>query len=781
MWKYGPFNHTPNWFGQYDPLAWLQRSWHDAHRGDDGHGEFYSGVPHHTPQWTYPVADNQNGHEPQPNWWGWGHNGGWDGGYTPEPTPEPPQWVNVLETRNPDGTGNNPDQDAWGSADTALTRLTYANYADGLGAPADGPNPREISNTVMAQEGDIPNSFGVSDLFTFFGQFIDHDIDLTHTGTTEKLSTIVPANDAIFDPSATLELDRSAFIDGTGVTGPREHANAITSFLDASNIYGSNPQLTELLRSDGGDGAYMRTSTGDYAPKLGEIRADNPGLTLTDEELVAGRATDDFYVAGDVRANENVALTSMHTIWLREHNNQVDRLKADHPDWSDEELFASARIIVEAEYQNVVYSEYLPLLLGADNIPGYDGYDPSVNPSIAHEFSTAAYRLGHSQLSSTLHRADEDGSTSEHGDLGLFQAFFTPTALVEGGGVDPLIRGLSAHLGQEVDTKIIDDVRNLLFGPPGEGSDLAVLNIMRGRDHGIPPLNDVRESLGLGRLDDFSDLTSDAQVAAKLASVYDNVDAVDLWVGGLAENKVEGSQLGGTFHTIVLDQFMRLRDGDRLYFEERLEDHPELLKEIRETSFSDIIKRTTDIDYLQDDVFLAHDRIGGTASADKLKGTENPDLIIGFEGNDKLHGRNGDDDLYGAEGRDTLKGGRGDDNLDGGADRDLLKGGRGEDVLTGGGGNDEMLGGKGADIFIFARGSGHDQVYDFDARFDKLDVSDYGFRNIEEIREASAREHYTTVLTLDEEAGDKVHLVGVKGSWLTEDTFIFDDDDGLIA
>lgn len=679
--------------------------------------------------------------------------------------------VSDMEARHVDGTGNNVDHAEWGTAGATLERLSFADYADGIGEPQDRGDARAISNTIMAQDGDIPNSFGVSDIFTYFGQFIDHDIDLTHTNSAEQVSTTIAAGDPIFAEGSELSIDRSQVVDGTGVTTPREQANAITSFVDASNIYGSSDEVHGLLRADGGTSAYLMTSEGDYAPTLGQMRVENPDATITDAELLAGQATDDFYVGGDVRINENIALTSMHTIWIREHNFQVDRLKELHPLSSDDQIFEAAKTIVEAEYQNIVFNEYLPLLLGADNIPDYvaedrslnEGYDGDVNPNIFTEFSTAAFRLGHSQLSSTFHRTNEDGSVAAEGNIGLFQAFFNPTELQAGGGVDPLIRGLISNLGQEIDVHVVDDIRNLLFGPPGVGSDLAVLNILRGREHGLPSINDVREAMGLEKFADFTEMTGNAEMAAKFAQVYTSVDDVDLWVGGLSEVKVEGSQLGSTFHEIVLEQFMRLRDGDRDYFEDRMQDNPELLAQVKAISLSDIIQRTTDIDHVQDDVFIAHERIGGTDANDKLVGDDDPELMIGFGGNDKLFGKGGDDDLYG----------------DGG--RDKLKGGDGEDVINGGAGNDKLWGGNDADIFVFDTGSGKDKIKDFNVNEDRIDLSDYGFTNLDQVLDAAGQKNGTTKITLDDDAGDSVALIGVKIKALSEDNFIFDDDDGALA
>ena len=670
-----------------------------------------------------------------------------------------------IEARTSDGSGNNLQSPQWGASGAALINLADPSYGDGHGAPNAGPNARVVSNAVLAQDNPVPSTAANADLFTFFGQFIDHDTDLTPAGTHEVLAVAVPEGDGTFAPGSQIMLGRSAPIDGTGVTGPRQYANEITAFLDASNIYGSSAATTQVLRANDGEGgktALLMTGGDGGLPTLAEVRAANPGADLT--HIVDNpNASDDVFIAGDIRVNENAALTSLHTVWVREHNFQVARLRAEHGDWSEDELFDAARVIVEAEYQRVIYAEYLPQLLGAENIPEYAGYDPTVDASISNEFSTAAFRLGHSQLSSTLQRLTADGNETADGHLNLFEAFFNPSNLQSEDDLTSLLRGLASGSGQEIDTLIVDDVRNLLFGAGGTGSDLGVLNIMRGRDHGLASLNDTREALGLARHESFADLTDVPALQAAFASVYATVDDVELWVGGLAETTVPGSQLGATFHTIVLDQFMRLRDGDRFYYEHRLADQPALLAEIEATRFSDILKRTSDVEILQDDVFVAHTRIGGTDGNDVLLGDDAHDLLIGFDGDDRLRGRDGDDDLYGGAGDDRLfgeagrdvldggagfdrlVGGRGDDTLRGGLDDDELRGGGGHDTLLGGDGDDflhggggrdrvdgglgddELFGGGGRDTFVFGLDHGFDTIQDFDVARDQLDLSAFGF------------------------------------------------------
>lgn len=267
---------------------------------------------------------------------------------------------------------------------------------------------------------------------------------------------------------------------------------------------------------------------------------------------------------------------------------------------------------------------------------------------------------------------------------------------------------------------------------------------------------------------------------------------MELWVGGLAEDEYPGSQLGETFHTIVLDQFMRFRAGDSYYFEERLVDSPELLAEIKATAFSDIILRNTEIDYLQDDAFIAHTRIGGTYDNDKLKGTEDHDLIIGFEGNDRLYGKDGDDDLYGGDNNDKLWGQDGDDVLNGGAGHDVLKGGWGADEIYGDAGNDIIYGGRGDDVIdpghgrdIITGGWGSDVfVFDFDRKLDRVTdfkdgVDHIGLDGIT-YDDLYVRDKFGGALVSYH--GDRMFLSGLDAAQITEDDFlVITENDFLVT
>ena len=468
------------------------------------------------------------------------------------------------EARTYDGSNNNVANASWGATFEHLQRLGAADYADGISSLAGAlrPSPREISNIIVNQDdgASLPNAVNGSDFVWQWGQFLDHDLDLTD-GAEESANIPVPTGDSFFDPdgagAATIPLSRALFdpATGTDASNPREQENEITSWIDGSMIYGSDDDRATALRVSA-DSPFLATSAGNLLP-FNVNNLTNANGFVTD--------TTTLFLAGDVRVNEQVGLAVMHTLFVREHNRIAQELADANPTKNAEDIFQEARRMVIGKIQYITYNEWLPVLLGPGAIPGYSGYDDSLNPTIFNEFSVAAFRLGHSMLNEQLLRLDAAGNEIPDGNLDLAEAFFTaPTILQDEDDLDPVLRGLAAQRHQKIDVKIVSDVRNFLFGQPGDGGlDLASLNIQRGRDHGVPSYNAMREAMGLARRTAFDQITSDADLAAALSSTYGSIDEIDLWVGGLAEEPVAGSQLGPLFQAILVKQFTELRDGDR--------------------------------------------------------------------------------------------------------------------------------------------------------------------------------------------------------------------------
>lgn len=500
--------------------------------------------------------------------------------------------------RTLDGTTNHLDDS--GVAHSQFLRGTPEAYADGVGSPAGTgrKSAREVSNLVSSQVGQMPDSDGRSDFVWSWGQFIDHDITLTKSGD-ESLPIEVPAGDVFFDPTNTgsrlISFTRSQAAPGTGTdtTNKRQQINEITAFIDGSMVYGSDEVRGSALRTF--QGGMLALSTKGMPPfNLDSLDVDNA--------LHADPTT--LFLCGDTRANEHLALTSLHAVFVREHNHWAEYFAQLHPTWTDEQLYQMARKVVGAEIQVITYQEFLPALLGPNPLPDYTGFNEAVDPGIDILFATAGYRLGHTMVGTEFLRLQADGTPIPEGNIQVRNGFFRPDLLMSEGGIEPVLRGLAANRMQSIDPQIVDDLRNFLFGPPGAGGfDLASFNIQRGRDHGLADYNTIRTFFGQSRVTSFAEITTDATRQANLAAAYSSVDEIDAWVGLLSEDPITGTAIGPTLRAILIDQFKRLRDGDRFFY---LNDTAltVLMPEIQGTTLSKVIARNTGAN-LQDNVFFA--------------------------------------------------------------------------------------------------------------------------------------------------------------------------------
>ena len=526
----------------------------------------------------------------------------------------------ISEFRSATGAGNNPIQSNIGETDTVLIRIAPADYGDGTDLPrgvlledeGDGdvetdeqtlPSARDVSNAVHDQ-GTVnrPSKRHLSQLFFQFGQFISHDTALSEPNGSIPTGgiSVLSGNEAFpieVDPGdPDFGFEEIGFTrtiseaDSSASTGVREQINTITAYIDGSGIYGSNATRADGLRSF--IGGRLLAQSGPDGPLLPYntfgLENANP-LYLPETSLFA---------AGDVRANEQVGLIAFHTLFVREHNRLAGEIASSEFPGSDltntfvdEQIYQRARAVVGALLQKITYYEWLPAILGYDALPAYQGYRSGVNPQIANEFSTAVFRIGHTMLPSTYSLVAANGTVTS---LLLQNAFFSPSR-VAAVGIDPILRGQAANLQQEIDRYVVDDIRNFLFGPGFGGLDLASLNIQRGRDHGIPSLHFLRTAYGLSGLGSYEQIGGGSDFTSAAASLYGpgNHRLVDAWTGGISEPHIEGTNLGETFTAVFVDQFSRLRDGDRFYFENSAVYSASFTNDIQNTSFADIIRRNT--------------------------------------------------------------------------------------------------------------------------------------------------------------------------------------------
>jgi hypothetical protein len=482
--------------------------------------------------------------------------------------------------RSFNGTGNNLFNPSWGSSNTTLLRKLPSEYKDRESSLAErgtsNPNPRLISNNICAiQEGvEIEkNEFNLSDMIWVWGQFLDHEMDLTESNSEEKANIIFEDKIISFNRSISVPNIR-----------PRQHPNQISSFIDASNVYGSNLERAYALRRLDGTGK-MKTSENNLLP-LNEENLENASLpSNTNTEL---------FLAGDIRANENILLTSIHTIFVREHNRLCDVIVQNDSslEGKDEIIFQTARRIVIGLMQRITYREFLPALLGRYMFSSYTFYNSTINPTITTEFSTFGFRLGHSMISSNI----LDTETGEN--IQLKDAFFNPE-YVKTNGISGILKGISDAKMKKINNFIIDDLRNFLFGSPQHPNlhDLASLNIQRGRDHGIPGYNKVRKAYGLAEKKSFAEITSDTTLQQKLSETYNSVNDIDPWIGCLCEDHLPGAPVGELIIAILREQFRRLRDGDRFWYQNDENLSSFELDIINNSTLGEVLTRNTDLNF----------------------------------------------------------------------------------------------------------------------------------------------------------------------------------------
>ena len=448
---------------------------------------------------------------------------------------------------------------------------------DGL---VNGPNPRTISNVIAGGTGAKGQNAETNDPVAsawlyVFGQFLDHDISLEETlPNATPINILVPPNDPTFQSGTPIAMTRATRSATTNTI-----INTTAGYLDLSQLYGSTAAVAQSLAN--GDGTLKSSSNGQ-----------------------ALQVVNNQFVTGDPRVMENPELTAVTTLFMREHNFWVATLSAQNPTWTGQQLYNMAQAITTAEYQNIVYNEYLPLLIG-NVIPPYRGYQPNINAQVTQEFSAAAFRVGHSQVSDTQEGLDNFGNVTFTEPLAT--AFFNTAAQDEFNGINPLLRSIGADYSQATDVYTVAALRNLLFAPlPGgdvDQIDLIAIDIQRERDLGLGTLNQTRHVLGLKPYTTFAQLTPDPVLQKNFETVYGTINNVDLFMGGLAEPHAPGALVGPTFQKIIAGQFAWLRDGDRFFWLNQGFD-PQTSAMIADTTLADIILRNTDTTSLQPNVFI---------------------------------------------------------------------------------------------------------------------------------------------------------------------------------
>ncbi len=394
---------------------------------------------------------------------------------------------------------------------------------------------KRMSEPKGAEEDEALNNPDIPAGFTYFGQFLDHDI------TFDPVSSLTRQN----DPDALRDFR--------------------TPRLDLDSVYGAGPS----------DQPYLYESDNEHF-----IIGSN-GKDQDLQRNARGRA-----IIGDPRNDENFIVSQIQHAWLRFHNKVVDDIRGNKLDkalWSKEpgDVFSEAQRIVRWHYQWIVITDFLPRIVGADllkkliepipgtatgkrfnPIPRYYNPAPLTGAFMPIEFSAAAYRYGHSQI------RPEYELNEQIKDKTIFPTAKTPNPTDHLEGFRPLIQGWKIEWGRFfeldrpkddrqqsrlIDTKLAPPLFRLPQSVDADERALAFLNLTRGKRMDLPSGQAIARLLGEEPLDS-SELGLDGDAP--------------LWFYVLAEaeKRAKGRHLGPVGGRIVAEVILGLIDADAMSF-----------------------------------------------------------------------------------------------------------------------------------------------------------------------------------------------------------------------
>ncbi|XP_062858438.1 dual oxidase 1 [Trichomycterus rosablanca] len=516
------------------------------------------------------------------------------------------------EVQRYDGWYNNLAHHRRGTAGAPLMRLLPARYSDGV-YQVEGfhlPNARLLSNAVARGPAGLLSHRNQTALSLFFGYHALFEIVESRRPSCppEIMQISVPKSDPVFQNNSTQEIrlhfqraqwDQSS---GQNPNNPRIQLNDVTAWIDGSSIYGSSSSWCDALRSF--HRGLLSAGSSHNMPK----QSDSDNFMWSAPDPSTGQTGPGLYEFGNAWANENIFTAVEGIIWFRYHNFLASRLHKEHPSWTDEELFQNARKRVIATFQSIVLYEWLPAYLGV-SMPPYPGYQKSVDPGVSPEFQITFMSIGLSLVppgvymrNRTCHYrkvVNNDGSISPA--LRLCNNFWSRNNpnLQSGQDVEDLILGMVSQIAEREDHVIVEDLQDYMYGPLRYSrSDAVAQAIHRGRDFGLPSYNQVREALNMKPVRSWEEINPELyknkpQLFRELSELYGNdINRLELFVGALLEsNKGPGPVVSST----MLDQFERIRNADRFWFENKQNGlfTEKEIQAIRNTTYYDVILATT--------------------------------------------------------------------------------------------------------------------------------------------------------------------------------------------
>ncbi|XP_060535964.1 dual oxidase isoform X2 [Cylas formicarius] len=446
-------------------------------------------------------------------------------------------------------------------------------------------------------------------LLAFFGQLVTSEVVMaSESGCPIEMHHIeVEKCDEMYDDECKgdkhIPFHRAVYDRKTGQSpnSPREQVNQVTSWIDASFVYSTSEPWLNAMRSFV-NGSLLADPTGKMPVRnYKKVPLFNNPVPHT----MKTPSTERLFLLGDPRTNQNPALLTLGVLFFRWHNVVAARVQKANPTWSDEDVFQKARRIVIATLQNVIAYEYLPAFLG-ENLPQYRGYRRDVHPGVTHVFQSAAFRFGHSLIPPGLYRRDARCNFKKtpmgYPALRLCSTWWDSNDVLASDSLEELLMGMASQLAEREDSVLCSDVRDKLFGPMEfSRRDLGALNIMRGRDNGLPDYNTARAHYGLARVANFPDINpklfgNRPELLRTLVAAYANdIDNVDVYVGGMLESYGGPGEL---FRAVIKEQFERIRDSDRFWFENEANDvfTAAEISDLKKITLWDVIVNSTNVD-----------------------------------------------------------------------------------------------------------------------------------------------------------------------------------------
>ncbi|XP_067665053.1 dual oxidase 1-like [Haliotis asinina] len=544
------------------------------------------------------------------------------------PNPSNGQSGIEKELHPQNGFYNNLFEPDWGATGNELLRSAQSSYSDQVFEMNQHgrTNPLFISQALHnSHSSGEPSTTGKNAMLVYFGQLVADEIASARSaGCPPEYENIpVPEGHLYKDTADEMVFKRAGYNQRTGVSPnyPRQQQNDVTPYLDAGFLYGTTRFWTNAIREFRGGRLKRLSPVGVKTsfPDLNTYRLplSNPPVPRDHSLREAKR----FFLMGNRRGHENPFLLSLQIVWFRWHNHLADDISRNNSTLTDEQVFQEARRRVTAHFQKIVVKDWLPRYLGPgpDN-PVYRGYNPRVHPGITQEFAMAAMKYGHTLVPAGVWTVSNDCSNTTTSDQGpdgenrpvqairLCNTYWDSRDLVQQ-DISSILQGMTLTLAKADNPSYVPDLREYLYGPyEFSRQDLAALDIQRSRDHGLASYNAVRQAYNLSSASSWRDITNDVTTQDRLQAVYGNMsfpEDLDLITGGLLETMGNGP--GQLFSLIIQDQFQRIIDGDRFWYENPRNGlfSRDEIRQINSMTFRRILLNVTNIqqDNLPDDVF----------------------------------------------------------------------------------------------------------------------------------------------------------------------------------